>query len=166
VGGQRHVWREAFTQERQQSAPHRSTRRCIARLRAHKAWIRERQVASGRTWNGDDLVFPAYTAIVAACARKRGLRTGLHNRRHARATLLLEHAVPTSVVAARLGHADATMTKHVYQHITQQAAQPAVAAPDRSLAKRVTSVNRPRTRQQQRNRVCGIRCSLGGRCEG
>jgi integrase len=117
---------------------------CIARLKAHKAWIRERQVASGRTWNPDDLVFPAYhgglwrpsraTAIVAQVARKHGLRTGLHNRRHAHAVLLLESQVPVKVVADRLGHADPTMTMRIYQHVTEQAAQLAVAALDRGLA--------------------------------
>ena len=117
---------------------------CVARLRAHKAWIRERQVASGRIWNPDDLVFPAYhgglwrpsraTAIVARIARKHGLATGLHNRRHAHAVMLLEQQVPVKVVADRLGHADPTMTMRVYQHVTAQAAQLAVAALDRGLA--------------------------------
>jgi len=117
---------------------------CIARLKAHKAWIREKQVASGRTWNPDDLVFPAYhgglwrpsraTAIVAAVAKKHGLKTGLHNRRHAHAVLLLEQQVPVKVVADRLGHADPTMTMRVYQHVTEQAAQLAVAALDRTFS--------------------------------
>ena len=64
---------------------------CVARLKSHKGWIRERQVASGRTWNPDDLVFPDYhgglmrpnraTKIVARVARRHGLKSGLHNRR-------------------------------------------------------------------------------------
>lgn len=117
---------------------------CVARLRAHKTWIREMQVASGRTWNPDDLVFPAYhgglwrpsraTAIVKRVADKHGLKPGLHNRRHAHAVLLLEQQVPIKIVADRLGHADPTMTMKVYQHITPQAAQLAVDALDRGLA--------------------------------
>ena len=69
----------------------------VTRLKAHKAWIRERQLASGRTWNADDLVFPASsgglwrpsraTAVVGHVARKHGLKTGLHNRRHTHAGL-------------------------------------------------------------------------------
>jgi len=128
---------------------------CIARLRAHKAWIRERQVASGRAWNPDDLVFPAYhgglwrpsraTAIVARVARKHGLTTGLHNRRHAHAVLLLEQRVPIKVVADRLGHADPAMTLRIYQHVTEQAAQLAVDALDRRLANTSsTSTNKER----------------------
>jgi hypothetical protein len=72
----------------------------VTRLKAHKAWIRERQLASGRTWNADDLVFPASsgglwrpsraTAVVGHVARKHGLKTGLHNRRHTHAVLLMQ----------------------------------------------------------------------------
>lgn len=117
---------------------------CVARLREHKAWIRERQVESGRTWNPDDLVFPAFhgglwhpsraTQIVTAVVREHGLKTALHNRRHTHATLLLEQAVPIPVVAARLGHADPAMTMKVYQHVTRQAAGLAIAALDRGLS--------------------------------
>jgi integrase len=116
---------------------------CIGRLKAHKAWIRERQLESGRTWNPDDLVFPAFhgglwrpsraTAIVAAVARKHGLPTGLHCRRHTHAVLLLERQVPIKVVAGRLGHADPSLTLKVYQHVTEQAAQLAIQALDRGL---------------------------------
>ena len=42
--------------------------------------------------------------------------------------------MPIKVVADRLGHADPAMTMRVYQHVTEQAAQLAVAALDRSLA--------------------------------
>lgn len=69
-----------------------------------KAWIRERQLASGRTWNADDLVFHAAsgglwrpsraTAVVGHVVRKDGLKTGLHNRRHTHAVLLMQAQVP------------------------------------------------------------------------
>ena len=106
--------------------------------------MRALQLQSGRTWNSDDWVFPAYhgglwrrsraTAIVAGVARKHGLRPGLHCRRHSHAILLLEQKVPVRVVADRLGHSDPTMTMRVYQHVTAQAADLAVTALDRGLA--------------------------------
>lgn len=99
---------------------------------------------SGRTWNPDDLVFPAAggglwrpsraTAVVGHVARKDGLKTGLRNRRHTHAVLLMQNQVPIKVVANRLGDADPSMTLKVYQHVTEQAAQPAVQAPDRALS--------------------------------
>jgi integrase len=116
---------------------------CVARLRVHKAWVRERQMQTGRAWNPDDLVFPApqgglwrpchATRVVGYVARKHGLATGLHNRRHTHAVLLLEQQVPIKVVADRLGHADPAMTLKVYQHVTEQASALAVQALDRSL---------------------------------
>lgn len=116
---------------------------CVARLKVHRSWVRERQLESGRSWNAEDWVFPDFrgalwrpsraTAIVSAVARANGLQTGLHCIRHAHAVLLLEQQVPIKVVADRLGHADPAMTLRVYQHVTEQASQLAVAALDRTL---------------------------------
>jgi integrase len=41
----------------------------------------------------------------------------LHDLRHTRATLLLAVGVPVKVVSERLGHANATITLTVYQHV-------------------------------------------------
>jgi integrase len=41
----------------------------------------------------------------------------LHDLRHTRATLLLAECVPVKVVSERLGHASATITLTVYQHV-------------------------------------------------
>lgn len=41
----------------------------------------------------------------------------LHDLRHTHATLLLAHGVPVKVVSERLGHASATITLTVYQHV-------------------------------------------------
>jgi integrase len=122
---------------------------CLARLRAHKSWIRERQIESGRTWNPADLVFPANhgglwrpsraTAVVGHVARKHGLKTGLHNRRHTHAVLLMEAKVPIKVVADRLGHANPAMTLKVYQHVTEQGSALAVEALDRALRSPATT---------------------------
>jgi integrase len=115
----------------------------LARLRVYHAWMRERQLESGRSWNPDDFVFPAYhgglwrpsraTAIVGRVARQHGLKTGLHNRRHTHAVLLMEAQVPVKVIADRLGHANPAMTLKVYQHLTEQASALAVAALDQAL---------------------------------
>ncbi len=41
----------------------------------------------------------------------------LHDLRHTHATLLLADGVPVEVVSERLGHASATITLTVYQHV-------------------------------------------------
>jgi integrase len=41
----------------------------------------------------------------------------LHDLRHTHATLLLANGVPVKVVSERLGHASATITLTVYQHV-------------------------------------------------
>jgi integrase len=41
----------------------------------------------------------------------------LHDLRHTHATLLLADGVPVKVVSERLGHASATITLTVYQHV-------------------------------------------------
>ncbi|MFL6027170.1 MAG: tyrosine-type recombinase/integrase [Friedmanniella sp.] len=41
----------------------------------------------------------------------------LHDLRHPHATLLLADGVPVKVVSERLGHASATITLTVYQHV-------------------------------------------------
>jgi integrase len=127
----------------------------VTRLKAHRTWIRERQLASGRAWNADDLVFPAAggglwrpsraTAVVGHVARKNGLKTGLHNRRHTHAVPLMQSQVPIKVVANRLGHADPAMTLKVYQHVTEEAAQLAVQALDRALSSPSPDAGKPST---------------------
>lgn len=44
-----------------------------------------------------------------------------HDLRHIHATTLLLHGVPVHVVAARLGHADPSITLRVYAHIIRTA---------------------------------------------
>jgi integrase len=41
----------------------------------------------------------------------------LHDLRHTHATLLLAYGVPVKVGSERLGHANATLTPTVYQHV-------------------------------------------------
>ena len=40
-----------------------------------------------------------------------------HSLRHTHATLLLRGGVPDTLAAARLGHANANVTRAVYQHV-------------------------------------------------
>ena len=54
-------------------------------------------------------------------------RIRLHDLRHIHATTLLLAGVPVHVVAARLGHADPSVTLRVYAHVIQELT-PAVAA--------------------------------------
>jgi integrase len=51
----------------------------------------------------------------------------LHDLRHVHATTLLRAGVPVHVVAARLGHADPSITLRAYAHvISEQLAEAAV----------------------------------------
>jgi integrase len=52
----------------------------------------------------------------------------LHDLRHTRATLLLAECVPVKVVSERLGHASATITLTVYQHVSEPRGGVALAA--------------------------------------
>ena len=66
--------------------------------------------------------------------RQRGKSAGqplpaarLHDLRHVHATTLLRAGVPVHVVAARLGHADPSITLRVYAHVIgEQLAEAAV----------------------------------------
>lgn len=60
-------------------------------------------------------------------AAKRLPAARLHDLRHVDATTLLRAGVPVHVVAARLGHADPSITLRVYAHvISEQLAEAAV----------------------------------------
>jgi integrase len=48
--------------------------------------------------------------------------TRLHDLRHLHATTLLLAGVPVHVVAARLGHADPSITLRVYAHVLREQA--------------------------------------------
>lgn len=112
----------------------------VAALKAH----RDRQTFAG-TPNPHDLVFTnavggpidpnavdTYRDIVLTAAGLKG--EGLpavttHDLRHMAATMMLRAGVSPAIVAAKLGHADASITTSVYGHLTtsdQQAATDAV----------------------------------------
>ena len=56
----------------------------------------------------------------AATASRQIPYARLHDLRHLHATTLLLAGVPVHVVAARLGHADPTMTLRVYSHVLRE----------------------------------------------
>ena len=69
-------------------------------------------------------------------------RIRLHDLRHVHATTLLLAGEPVHVVAARLGHADPSVTLRVYPHMIQDLA-PAVAD---TFAKAIAAASEPELR--------------------
>ncbi len=114
----------------------------VTALRAHAETQAAERSLVGAGWPDNDKVFrmemggPLRTdlpgEVMRAAIRSldengpplRPIR--LHDLRHVHATLLLKAGVPVHVVAARLGHQDASMTLRVYAHVlTDQAASAA-----------------------------------------
>jgi integrase len=76
----------------------------------------------------------------------------LHDLRHIHATTLLLAGVPVHVVAARLGHADPSITRRVYAHVVnEQLAEAAdifaraIAAPGLGVSRSVSKKALPGT---------------------
>jgi integrase len=115
-------------------------------LRQHAERQSKEQETAGGSWPDSDRVFrmemgtPLRTDLPGEIMRGtiRGLNKSgsplpairLHDLRHVHATLLLQAGVPVHVVAARLGHRDASMTLRVYAHVmrTQETSVAAVFA--------------------------------------
>ena len=108
--------------------------RTVEVMREHrKAQVAE-QLAAGEWWQGDgDLVFraedgaPLYPSSVSSLMRRLVAASELpharlHDLRHLHATTLLLAGVPVHVVAARLGHADPSITLKVYAHVLREQA--------------------------------------------
>ena len=114
-------------------------------LQAHRARQAEERLVIESNWPESDLVFrtafgePIYPDTPSQLRPKlvgqhnlqhpsaplRRIR--LHHLRHIHATTLLLAGVPVHVVAARLGHADPSVTLRVYAHVIHELT-PAVAA--------------------------------------
>lgn len=110
-------------------------------LREHRARQAADRLTAGAQWRGgsDDYVFrsawgePVHPDTVSSllpalinkynknqAERKPGSslpHARLHDLRHVHATTLLRAGVPVHVVAARLGHADPSITLRVYAHV-------------------------------------------------
>ncbi len=86
----------------------------VAALRGYRAGRRPRtRSRSRRSCSAPSMVVPARTAP----GEERLPVIRLHDLRHTHATLLLADGVPVEVVSERLGHASATITLTVYQHV-------------------------------------------------
>ena len=108
-------------------------------LKEHHARQAEERLAAGPEWvGGDEYVFStgwggpvhpdtvssligdlirAHNATMGGCAGELLPHARLHDLRHIHATTLLLAGVPVHVVAARLGHADPSVTLRVYAHV-------------------------------------------------
>ena len=113
----------------------------VAVLRAHQRLQAADRERVGYAWRGtaDGYVFttgwgePLYpdtvTALMGKIIRAHDARPGaellpyarLHDRRHLHATTLLLAGVPVHIVAARLGHADPSVTLRVDAHVIRSA---------------------------------------------
>ena len=110
-------------------------------LREHRRQQTEERLAAGSAWNyNGGLVFtsrwrePHYPDTVTALMTKlinqhnkpltppavQLPHARLHDLRHLHATTLLLAGVPVHVVAARLGHADPSVTLRVYSHVLRE----------------------------------------------
>ena len=113
----------------------------VAVLKDHRHQQAEERLAAGSAWTDTvGLVFvtkwgePLYPDTVTALMTKLINRHNksatpptkplpharLHDLRHLHATTLLLAGVPVHVVAARLGHADPSVTLHVYSHVLRE----------------------------------------------
>jgi integrase len=67
--------------------------------------------------NGEHLQPDLISQTIVRRLRKAGIQNAsLHSLRHSNATNLLSKGVPVSVVSARLGHADPSITNRIYNH--------------------------------------------------
>ena len=111
-------------------------------LKEHRARQAADRLTAGPAWiGGDDYVFttgwggPIYpdtvSSLMADLIKAHNVTVGksgvgellpharLHDLRHVHATTLLLAGVPVHVVAARLGHADPSVTLRVYAHVVR-----------------------------------------------
>lgn len=108
----------------------------VQRLRKHHVRHAENKMASGGTWNPDDLVFctragnrPSLTNLrrrtFLRVKRRGGVPEALTFRdlRHNCGSYLLSEGVPITMVSKILGHANPAITMSVYAHELQEDAE-------------------------------------------
>lgn len=106
-------------------------------LQAHRLMQISDMELTQDSWEGTDYVFctecglPIYPTTLTHLFQKlierhnaerfeeKLAKIRFHDLRHVHATLLLEAGVPVHVVAARLGHADPSITLRTYAHVLQ-----------------------------------------------
>ena len=100
----------------------------VESLREHRRRQLESRLRNANVWEDNDLVFcdavgrPLPSYIVSQrftrAAKAAGLtHTTFHTLRHTHATLLLRGGVSDKLSAQRLGHANANVTRLIYQHV-------------------------------------------------
>lgn len=102
-------------------------------LRTHRVHQRERQLAAGPSWVGNEwgLVFTTKTGrplsprtvqeIFGRLLDEAGVRQiRFHDLRHGAATFLLAQGVPMKVVQDVLGHAQIALTADLYSHVVPE----------------------------------------------
>ena len=119
------------------------TAMAVEALRQHRVKQDLARLHLGEAWRDLDLVFPTTVGTLMmpnhlATRRfrrvlvKAGLPvTPFHVMRHTAATLMLMRGVPVKVVSEMLGHADISITLHIYSHVLEGADQLAADAMDK-----------------------------------
>ena len=103
----------------------------VDRLRRWKVEQNERRLMAGPAWHDFGLVCErgdghpinpdSFTKAFKRLAAQVGHpKTRLHDLRHAAASLMMEHGVPTSIVSRSLGHANEAFTMAVYGHVRDE----------------------------------------------
>ena len=100
----------------------------VAVLKRHRKGQTAERLAAGPRWRDKDLVFAngegdwllpnrVSSAFIAAAKRSGLPALSLHGLRHSFATIaLVERRLPVTVVSARLGHANVSITLDIYSH--------------------------------------------------
>ena len=103
----------------------------------HRAAEKARRLSQGVQWRDTGIVFPGdggtwlrpnriSTSFKSAVKRSGLPALSLHGLRHTWATLaLVERGLPVTVVSARLGHANVSITLDVYSHAMSHQAESA-----------------------------------------
>ncbi len=115
-----------------------------AALREHRVRQVEERLAVGPEWEDDGLVFswedgrPIHprnpTRWIRELSEELGLpHIKLHGLRHSYATAALNAGVDVKVLSERLGHANSSITRELYQHVSPENDEAAAETATRSI---------------------------------
>jgi integrase len=118
--------------------------RLVQELRVHRREQAEARLRLGLGRDDRDLVFPSwdwgirnpghFTKEFSREVAAAGLsHITLHSLRHGHVSVLLRSGVPVNVVAARVGHANPTVTLNIYAHLLPGQQEGAAAVMDAAL---------------------------------
>lgn len=100
-------------------------------LKAQRLRVKEERVHMASRWVECNLVFPNTIGkyieprrldrwFHAALEKAKLPRIHFHDLRHSAATLLIEEGIELKLVSAMLGHADSSITRDIYLHVTER----------------------------------------------